>query len=86
MAGIVVGGGSCLAAIAATMAGVAVRGWSAVPLGQPTIWTVPLAFGVMIVTSLLSQGTLPGNVEQVMLRMHLPEALSRQAYRRAPGR
>ena len=77
-AGIVVGGGACLAAILATMPGAATRGWGAVLLGQPAIWTVPLAFGVMIVTSLLTQRTLPGNVGQVMLRMHLPEALSRR--------
>ena len=31
----------------------------------------------MIVVSLLTQRTVPGNVGQVMLRMHLPEALSR---------
>ncbi|MBV9383514.1 MAG: cation acetate symporter, partial [Streptosporangiaceae bacterium] len=75
-AGIVVGGGACLAAIVATMAGAAARGWSAVLLGQPAIWTVPLAFGVMIVVSLLTQRTVPGSVEQVMLRMHLPEKVS----------
>jgi hypothetical protein len=49
-------------------------------LGQPTIWTVPLAFAVMIVASLLTQRTLPRHVEQAMLRMHLPEALSRKAH------
>jgi cation/acetate symporter len=76
-AGIMVGGGGCLAAIIATMLGAAASGWGAVLLGQPAIWTVPLAFAVMIVTSLLTQETLPANVEQVMLRMHLPEALSR---------
>ena len=80
-AGIVIGGGGCLAAIIATMLGAAGGGWGAVLLGQPAIWTVPLAFAVMIVTSLLTQGTVPENVEQAMLRMHLPEALSRQAYR-----
>ena len=38
----------------------------------------------MTVVSLLTQRTLPANVGQVMLRMHLPEALSRQvAYRTA---
>jgi Na+(H+)/acetate symporter ActP len=78
MAGIVIGGGSCLAAILATMLGAATGGWGAVFLGQPAIWTVPLAFGVMIVVSLLTQRTVPANVTQVMLRMHLPEALSRQ--------
>jgi cation/acetate symporter len=82
-AGIVIGGGSCLAAIVATMFGAAASGWGAVLLGQPAIWTVPLAFGVMIVASLLTQRTVPANVGQVMLRMHLPEALSRQTYRTA---
>jgi len=83
--GIVVGGGSCLAAIIATMLGAASTGWAAVLLGQPALWTVPLAFAVMICVSLLTQRTLPGNVGQVMLRMHLPEALSRQAYRTSLG-
>ena len=82
-AGMVVGGGSCLAAIVATMLGAADRGWGAVLLGQPAIWTVPLAFAVMIVVSLATKRTVPANVGQVMLRMHLPEALSRQAYRTA---
>jgi cation/acetate symporter len=82
-AGMVVGGGSCLAAIVATMLGAANRGWGAVLLGQPAIWTVPLAFAVMIVVSLATKRTVPANVGQVMLRMHLPEALSRQAYRTA---
>ena len=76
-AGIVVGGGSCLAAIMATMFGAAHGGWGAVLLGQPAIWTVPLAFAVMIVVSLATKRTVPSNVGQVMLRMHLPEALSR---------
>ena len=80
-AGIVIGGGSCLAAIVAAMLGAAASGWGAVLLGQPALWTVPLAFGVMIVVSLLTQRTVPANVGQVMLRMHLPEALSRQTYR-----
>jgi Na+(H+)/acetate symporter ActP len=80
-AGIAIGGGSCLAAIVSTMLGAGASGWGAVFLGQPAIWTVPLAFGVMIVASLLTQRTVPANVDQVMLRMHLPEALSRQAYR-----
>jgi cation/acetate symporter len=82
-AGMVVGGGSCLAAIVATMLGAADRSWGAVLLGQPAIWTVPLAFAVMIVVSLATKRTVPANVGQVMLRMHLPEALSRQAYRTA---
>src|SRR3984885_8347738 len=81
MAGIIIGGGCCLSAILSTMLGAAASGWGAVLTSQPAIWTVPLSFGVMIVVSLLTQRTVPANVGQVMLRMHLPEALSRQAYR-----
>ena len=50
-------------------------------LRAPALWTVPLAFGVMVVVSLLTQRTVPANVSQVMLRMHLPETLSRQTSR-----
>jgi cation/acetate symporter len=79
--GMLIGGGSCLAAIVASMLGAASSGWDAVLLGQPAIWTVPLAFAVMIIASLLTQPALPANVSQVMLLMHLPETLSRQAHR-----
>ena len=80
-AGVLVGGGACCWAIVATMLGAATRGWGAVLLGQPAIWTVPLAFTVMIVTSLLTQRSIPANVEHMMLRMHLPEGLIRRTYR-----
>jgi cation/acetate symporter len=72
LAGIVVGGGGCPGSIIATMLGVTTGGWGAVLLGQPAIWTVPLAFAVMIVTSLLTSRTAPGNVEQAMRRMACP--------------
>jgi len=80
-AGVLVGGGACCCAIVATMFGAATRGWGAALLGQPAVWTVPLAFSVMIVTSLLTQGSTPPNVEHMMLRMHLPEGLIRRTYR-----
>jgi Na+(H+)/acetate symporter ActP len=80
-AGVVVGGGACCCAIMATMLGAAAHGWGATLLGQPAVWTVPLAFVVMIVTSLLTRQAIPPHVEQVMLRMHLPEALTRHTYR-----
>jgi cation/acetate symporter len=79
-AGALVGGGACVCAIVATMLGAAARVWSAALLGQPAVWTVPLAFIVMIVTSLLTSEAIPPNVELVMLRMHLPEALIRRTY------
>jgi Na+(H+)/acetate symporter ActP len=81
-AGVVVGGGACFCAIVATMLGAAAHGWGAALLGQPAVWTVPLAFVVMIVTSLLTSQAIPPHVELVMLRMHLPEALIRRSYAR----
>ncbi len=80
-AGVLVGGGACCCAIVATMFGAATHGWGAALLGQPAVWTVPLAFGVMIVTSLLTRQSIPPNVEHMMLRMHLPEGLIRRTYR-----
>jgi cation/acetate symporter len=80
-AGVLVGGGACCCAIVATMFGAATHGWGAALLGQPAVWTVPLAFGVMIVTSLLTRQSTPPNVEHMMLRMHLPEGLIRRTYR-----
>lgn len=82
MAGLVAGGAACCLAIVATMLGAATKGWGAVLLGQPAIWTVPLAFCTMIMTSLLTRDALPGNVEQLLQRMHLPEALNQRGYSR----
>ena len=80
MAGVLVGGGACCCAIIATMFGAATHGWGAALLGQPAVWTVPLAFSVMIATSLLTQRAIPPQVEHMMLRMHLPEGLIHRTY------
>lgn len=74
-AGILLGGGGCCLAIAATMAGFARTGWAAVLLGYPAIWTVPIAFAVMICMSLLTRSERPADADQILLRMHLPEEL-----------
>jgi cation/acetate symporter len=80
-AGVIAGGGACCLAIVTTMLGVANHGWAAALLGQPAVWTVPLAFAVMVVVSLFTPRAVPPHAEQVMLRMHLPEALIRRAFR-----
>ncbi len=85
LAGVLIGGGGCCAAIAATMAGVAQTGWAAVLLGYPAMWTVPMAFAVMIVVSLASRKDRPIDVDQMLLRMHLPEALLQRSHARARG-
>ena len=44
-------------------------------LAQPAIWSIPVAFAVMIVGSLLTPERVPADVNIKMLRMHVPEAL-----------
>jgi Na+(H+)/acetate symporter ActP len=54
--------------------------WAAHPLlrilcEQPAIWTVPLAIGLMIVVSNLTQDAVPADVRMKMLVLHAPEKL-----------
>ncbi|WFE25572.1 cation acetate symporter [Solwaraspora sp. WMMD791] len=74
-AGIIAGGGAAIGAVLWTMLGPALTGWPAVLVAQPAAWTVPLAFAVMVLVSLVSRRRLPGNVNSVMLRLHAPESL-----------
>jgi Na+(H+)/acetate symporter ActP len=75
IAGLVLGGVSSSAAIIMTMLGVGSSGWPSVLLGQPAIWTVPLAFVAMIVGSRLTPAQMPADLESKLLQLHLPEAL-----------
>jgi len=75
IAGLVLGGGSSSVAIILTMLGVGQNGWPGVLLGQPAIWTVPLAFVAMIVVSRATPAYLPADLESKLLQLHLPEAL-----------
>jgi len=85
MAGVLIGGGGCCAAIVATMLGLARDGWGAVLLAYPASWTVPIAFGVMIVGSIITARTRPAEVDQMLLRMHLPEVLTQATPRSTEG-
>jgi Na+(H+)/acetate symporter ActP len=76
MAGVLIGGGGCCAAIIATMLGLARAGWGAVLLGYPASWTVPIAFGVMIGVSARTGRARPADADHMLVRMHLPEALA----------
>jgi cation/acetate symporter len=48
-------------------------GWLGVLMSQPAAWSVPIGFGAMIGVSLLTRGTIPGNVSRTMVRLHTPE-------------
>jgi cation/acetate symporter len=74
-AGILAGGGAAMAAVLVTVLGLPLSGWPAQFIGEPAAWTVPLAFTVMVVGSLLTSGRVPRNVGATMLRLHAPESL-----------
>jgi len=73
--GLILGGVSSSVAIILTMIGIGTAGWPSVLLGQPAIWSVPLAFLAMVVGSRLSPAQLPTDLESKLLQLHLPEAL-----------
>ncbi|MFZ5850995.1 MAG: cation acetate symporter, partial [Actinomycetota bacterium] len=44
-------------------------------LAQPAAWTVPAAFAVMVVVSLLTPRAAAPNAARTMVRLHAPEVL-----------
>jgi Na+(H+)/acetate symporter ActP len=58
-----------------TVLGAPLHGWPAVLVGQPLAWTVPLAFVVMVVVSLLTARRVLGDIGATMLRLHAPESV-----------
>ena len=74
-AGILAGGGGAVAAVLLTFVGRTGSGLTATLLHYPGVWTVPLAFAVMIGVSLVTRRRVPGTVAATMLRLHAPEAL-----------
>jgi Na+(H+)/acetate symporter ActP len=75
LAGLAVGGGLAGFAVLDTLLNNRHEGWLAALLSQPAAWTVPAAFGTMIVVSLLTQRRLPPNVARTMVRLHTPETV-----------
>ena len=64
-----------MAAVLITVLGPPLSGWPAQFVEQPAAWTVPLAFLVMVVGSLLTSRRVPRDVGATMLRLHAPESL-----------
>jgi Na+(H+)/acetate symporter ActP len=73
-AGILIGGGTALAAVLPAAAGVLPPGWQ-VMLAQPALFTVPLAFLTMVVVSRRTSDRIPGDVSRILLRLHAPDRL-----------
>ncbi|AEV89163.1 sodium:solute symporter [Actinoplanes sp. SE50] len=75
IAGILIGGGAAVVAVFVTVFGADLPSGLAEFIGQPAAWTVPLAFLVMVVVSLLTGRRVPADVGATMLRLHAPESL-----------
>jgi Na+(H+)/acetate symporter ActP len=75
LSGLALGGGASSVAVIATMLGAGKSGWSAVLLGEPAIWSVPLAFFVMLVVSMATPHCVPADVTKKLLALHLPERI-----------
>jgi len=82
LGGLILGGSASSIAVILTMVGVGKTGWPAVLLGEPAIWTVPLAFLAMVFLSLATPRALPLDVTQKLLALHLPERVRPPAPRR----
>jgi len=75
VAGLICGGVLATIAVLVTIIGGPARGWTGALLEQPAAWTVPLAFVVMVVVSLLTRSRVPSDVGRVMVRLHAPVSL-----------
>ncbi|MFI2204208.1 cation acetate symporter [Streptomyces sp. NPDC020192] len=73
IAGLLLGGGSALTAVTATIAGGADSGWPHTLLAWPAVWSVPVGFTAMILTSLATRHRIPPTTAATMARLHLPE-------------
>jgi cation/acetate symporter len=76
LAGLLIGGGLACAAVIWTILRGTREDWPGVLLAQPAAWTVPIAFGVMVVGSLLTPGRVPEGVARAMVRLHAPEVIN----------
>jgi Na+(H+)/acetate symporter ActP len=75
IAGLVTGGGLAATAVLATIVGGPSSGWGGALLAQPAAWSVPTAFAVMVVVSLLTRRSVPPSAGRVLARLHAPETL-----------
>jgi Na+(H+)/acetate symporter ActP len=79
VAGVLVGGGVCLASIGYSMAATVPAGWLGVLLYRPAAVTVPLAFVVMVAVSRWFSSGIPPTTDAALLRLHAPERLGLQS-------
>jgi len=75
LAGLITGGTLAGGAVLLTMTRAVRLDLAATLLAQPAAWTVPVAFAVMIVASLLTPRSGPVGASRIMVRLHAPETV-----------
>ncbi len=86
VAGLVTGGGLAASAVLATILLGPTDGWLGALLAQPAAWSMPLAFGTMVVVSWMTTRAMPSGVQRIMVRLHTPESLGLDRGARLTGR
>ena len=75
-AGLVTGGALAMTAVLVTVFGGTRDGWLGALLAQPAAWTVPIAFAVTVLASVVSPQRVPRGTSRTMVRLHTPENLA----------
>lgn len=78
VAGLLLGGGSALTAVAVTIGGMPRSGWLHALMAWPAVWSVPMGFAAMVLVSLATRSLIPASTGSTRVRLHLPEALTTQ--------
>ncbi len=74
-AGMVVGGGLVLVALALNIVSEYTGGWAPWPVVQPALISVPAAFAAVFLGSLCTRSRIPDDVNRILLRLHAPDPL-----------
>lgn len=74
-AGLLTGGLVAGTAVVVTMAGGSSRGLFGALMAQPALWSVPVAFTVMVLVSLATARRPSPHTRRVMVRLHAPEGV-----------
>ncbi|HEY3749567.1 MAG TPA: cation acetate symporter [Pseudonocardiaceae bacterium] len=74
-AGMVVGGGLVLVALALNIISEYTGSWAPWPVVQPALITVPAAFAAVFLGSLCTPSRIPEDVNRILLRLHAPDPL-----------
>ena len=74
-AGMIVGGGLVLVALALNVISEYTGSWAPWPVVQPALISVPIAFAVVVLVSLATRNRIPEDVNRILLRLHAPDPL-----------